>query len=141
MTKDTKNNIADDRKIMNAVDTLKCKIYLREDGIMCAEMKIGQDVFLEDAIEIIDAQKVVAAGIKRPLLVISKNTKSMSRDARNYLGGTEAEKIVNSTAVIVKTKVETAIASFFLGLNKSKYPLKMFTSTENGMRNFRKLWI
>lgn len=108
--------------------------FLRKDGIMQVNVYPEVEMNLNDAVESVQAQAVLANGKKRPLIVHIGKIKSMSRDARVYLGGSEAAKNVTATALITSSYIGTVIANFFIGLNKTLYPTKLFSSEEEALK-------
>jgi hypothetical protein len=50
------------------------------------------------------------------------------RDARGHLGGEEGERYQAALALTVGSPVARVIGSFFMGLNKPRFPSRMFTS-------------
>lgn len=125
----------------SVVTTRVATTFLRPDGIMQVDALPDSVMTLADAIEAIKAQAQVGGGIRRPLLVNVGSIKSMDRDARIYLGAKEAQSVVTATAIIVKTVAAKIIATFFMGLNKTLYPTRMFTSEDeavNWLREFLK---
>ncbi|MGK5088175.1 STAS/SEC14 domain-containing protein [Bdellovibrionota bacterium FG-2] len=113
--------------------------FLRKDGILQVDVSPNAEMNLSDAVESINAQAVLAAGIKRPLLVRMGSMKSMSRDARSYLGGPEAAKNVYATALVIGSPIGRVIGNFFLGLNKTIYPTRLFTSEEDAISWLKEL--
>jgi hypothetical protein len=110
------------------ITTRTLRVFLREDGILQAETLPNTSMALADAVEAIKAQAIVARGTKRPLLVNLQSIKSIDRDARVYLGGAEAAKVVNSTALLINSPLGRVIGNFMIGLNKTLYPTRLFTT-------------
>jgi hypothetical protein len=52
--------------------------------------------------------------------------KSMTREARVYMGSGEATSVTTGTALIVPSPLARAIGTFFMGLNKTGVPTKLF---------------
>lgn len=116
------------------IQSKNARTWLRNDGILHVDMIADSQTILSDAVELISAQKTLAAGIKRPLLVQLGKIKSMNRDARMYLGGHEAEENVIATALVIISPIGEIIGNFFIGLNKTLYPIRLFSSEERAIK-------
>ena len=107
--------------------------FLRPDGILQVDVKEGAEFHLEDAKESIKAQKILVRGKKRPLLVNLAGVRSMSREAREYLGGAEAAENVSVVAIVISSFMARMIGNFFIGLNKTLYPTRLFNSQQDAL--------
>ena len=102
--------------------------FLRADGIIQVDILAGAEIRISDAIELIEAQTVFAAGKKRPLFIDASKLKSMSRDARNHFGQKQAAENVTALALLTNSPVSRVIGNFFMGLNKPIFPTRLFSS-------------
>jgi hypothetical protein len=116
-------------QIVDVIEYENCSVRLRVDCILQIDGHPNSVTTLTDAVEYLKIQKKLAKGIKRPLLVNIGNIKSMDRDARIYLGSDVAGENINSVALVISSHLGRIIGNFFLGLNKTKYPTRLFTST------------
>ena len=117
---------AHEKKIETSVGV----VYLRTDGILHVEAFPNCEIGLAEAKAFIEAQRVLAAGIKRPLFVNLKYITSIDRPARLYLGGMEAANNVISTALLIHSSFNRIIGNFMIGMNKTLYPTRLFDSEE-----------
>ena len=117
---------AHDKKIETSVGV----VFLRKDGILHVEAFPNCEIGLEEAKAFIEAQRVLAGGIKRPLFVNLKHITSIDRPARLYLGGLEAANNVISTALLINSSINRIIGNFMIGMNKTLYPTQLFDSEE-----------
>lgn len=120
------------------ITTRIANIYIRTDGIIQCDGFAGTEIILQDAVDCINAQAQLAEGKKRPILVTLNSVKSMDREARMYFGGEEAAKNANSTALVVSSPIGRVIGNFFIGLNKSRFPTKLFTSEDEAVAWLKK---
>ena len=104
------------------------------DGILFVAIKETTEHTLADAKRNVSEtiQQFGENGIGPHLIDIS-NIDSMSRDARKYYAEDASEKYTTATALITKNPVARIIGNFFIGLNKSKTPTKLFTSEEEAI--------
>jgi hypothetical protein len=103
-------------------------VWLGDGGIIRATSKPRTDLTLEDAQEFIREIGLRSPGKRHPILVNLVGLKSMSRDARTYFAGAETAKVELAAALLVDSPMARAIGNFFMGLNKSLVPSKLFTS-------------
>jgi len=66
----------------------------------------------------------------KPLLLDFSNIQSQTREAREYYASDESNKAVSAVAVVTNTLIGNLIGNFFIGLNKSSFPLRLFTNVE-----------
>ena len=115
------------------VETRVQLIRLGADGILRAKSKPNAEITLDDAKEAISEIAMICGGIARPILVNLAGTKSLSRDARNYFAGPETAKTESAAALLVTSPITRAIGNFFIGLNKSTVPSRLFTSEQEAL--------
>jgi hypothetical protein len=109
------------------------RIWLDDDGIIHAELRAHVDVGLEDAREAIRSIGTICGERRKPVLVDIRDIKSMSRDARVYFAGEETAKFESAVALLLKSPLTRAIGNFFLGLNKTLFPTRLFTDEEEAL--------
>jgi hypothetical protein len=104
-------------------------ISLGDDGIVRITMKPGVfELGLADAQEVIQAVGAMCAGVRRPALVDIRELRSMSRDCRKYFAGPETAQVESAAALLVLSPLTRAIGNFFMGINRTLLPTKLFTS-------------
>jgi hypothetical protein len=116
-------------------ETRTARVRLDPEGFVCVFLHPGAEVELDDALEITEAGTELIEGKKRPFLTDIREIGSISREARNHFSGTEAAENCLATAVLVGSPLSHVIGSFFLGLNKPPFPVKLFSS-EDGARKW-----
>ena len=114
----------------NEVTTRTQQIVLEESGIVKCTAFDNIAMTLEGAIENVAAVKTLAKGRKVPVLVDLSNTISASQEARAYFTKPEVAEIQSACAMIVKSLLSQMVGNFFLGLNKTRFPLKLFKNEE-----------
>lgn len=116
---------------MNQVSTRTEEISLHEPGgiVRCV---VKKDAFmtLDDARENIEAVKQLANGRLVPVLVDIRSSKGADKGARDFFSGKEATETQSACALLVGSLVSQLIGNFFLGLNKTKFPIQVFTSEQ-----------
>jgi hypothetical protein len=76
---------------------------------------------LEVGLQIVDAPT--------PALVMMQEVARVDREARAFFASEEIQRLSSQTALVVGSPVSRVIGSFFIGLNRLKYPCKVFEDT------------
>lgn len=106
--------------------------WMREDGILETKMKENAQDTIESAKENIQILGELAGeGNRPPLFVDFRNIKSQTADARAYYAGEEAAKCMCAVALMAEGPISRMVGNFFVGLNKPKVPLKLFSNRED----------
>jgi hypothetical protein len=107
---------------------------LGDDGILRAIMVPGVEENLETAIANVAAGIEVAGGQKRPLLLDISQVKSMNKQARDYYANSDKRDGAElAIALLVKSALGRVIGNFFVGLNKSSLPTRLFTNEKEAL--------
>lgn len=106
------------------------EVQLLEDNIVFINILPKAEIFLEDANKLYDAVMKLAEGNLYPLLIDAKSIVSMDRDARKRFSH---EETVSAVALIVGTPLSKIIGNFFIGLNKTAIPFKLFSSKSDAL--------
>ena len=96
---------------------------------------IHDDSFLEldDAKENLSVIKKFGNGKPIPVLVDIRESKGGSKESRAYFASEEAGKIQSACALLVSSPLSRLIGNFFIGLNKTKFPTKLFSNEEEAI--------
>jgi len=100
--------------------------WMCEDGICRTVTKPMAEIGLNDAMENTRVVTGFFTGKKFPLLVDSRNIKSMTREARAHFSTNGRETKISSMAIMVKSPLSRVIGNFFMGLNKPQVPARLF---------------
>lgn len=110
------------------LDTRTERLWLHPDGYVIAEVRPGLIADLDDAIVNVDAVGKLALGIPRPLLLdMRAHATSATRECREYYAGAEAQQVNLAVAMLVRSNVSRILGNFFLGLNRTRFPFRMFS--------------
>ena len=104
-------------------------MVLREDGILAYHAIRGLVLTHEIALQVIQVGSQIAKEPK-PTLVLMQDMARVDRAARGCLASEEYMRVCSQTALVVGSPVSRVIGNFFAGLNRPKYPLKLFDDTE-----------
>lgn len=115
-------------------DTRTGTLEVREDGILHARTAPGSLVTLADARENLASLPDRPDHGKQLLMVDLRGMTGMTREARQFYASEEAAKALAAIALIVGSPLSRMIGSFFLGFNKPRMPLRLFTSEQQAVR-------
>jgi hypothetical protein len=114
-----------------AIVTRTEKIWLGDDGIVRAVCHPGLVTHLEDAQGNVRAFAQAAGGRRRLGVVdLRAHAAGVTREAREYYAGPENAKVVLAMALLVRSSVGRLLGNFFLGINRTSFPLKLFGEPE-----------
>jgi hypothetical protein len=108
-------------------------VWMDAEGIIRAQCRHNCDINFEDARESIRKIGAAGAGTPRPTLVDLSGARSMDREARKYFAGAETAKVESAAALLVTSPLARAIGNFFMGMNKTLTPARLFTSEADAL--------
>jgi hypothetical protein len=115
-------------------DVRSQSISLGDDGILRTKMRPGVfELELTDAQEVIQAVGVLCGGVRRPALVDLRELRAMSRECRKYFAGPQTAEVESAVALLVVSPLTRAIGNFFMGINKTVVPTRLFTSESEAL--------
>jgi hypothetical protein len=106
--------------------TATCTFRLDPRGFVHAVMRSGCEMALADAKENI-ATTFALAGKRIAVLVDMRGVRSQTREARQYFGGAEAEKVTLKVALLIGSPVSRVLANFYLGIRPPRIPTLLFS--------------
>jgi len=109
------------------VDTSVSDVWLDEEGILHEVAHERAHVTLATARREVAAMKRVAGGGRYPILVDIRNSRSVTRDARQYLSGPEAAECVTAVALLTGSALTKIMGNFFIGFNRGTFPTRVFS--------------
>ena len=104
--------------------------WIDENDICVTLVKPNAIIELEDAMQNSDSVSKLSDGKIYPMLVNLKEIKSISKDARDHFSMQGRTPGVSAIGILIKSPVSSIIGNFFLGLNKSVVPTKLFTNDD-----------
>lgn len=111
---------------MKSITTSADHYEITKEQIVTQQRIVNRTYDLADAQEGVAAFAKLAAGKKYPLLVISDNKNGMTREARAYFMSDFLAEHTPAVALYTESKIMKLVGSFFLGLNKTPYPFRLF---------------
>lgn len=116
------------------IDTRTERLWLHPERYVIAEVRPGLIADLDDAIVNVAAVGTLAAGVPLPLLLdMRAHATSATRECREYYAGAEAQRVNLAVAMLVRSHVSRVVGNFFLGLNKTRFPFRMFSDLDEAV--------
>ena len=118
--------------VISTRELKKAVVFLRSDGIVQIDIKVGVDeLSLDDFKDITEAIKIVGKGKKCPILSVASGYINVEKEAREFSAGEEGTKYTLADAFVLHSFALKLIGNFYLKIDKPIVPTKMFTSTES----------
>ncbi|MFH1618017.1 MAG: hypothetical protein ABIB65_05550 [Candidatus Margulisiibacteriota bacterium] len=115
------------------VDTPIGKTWIGDDGIAYAEFLPNVSIDREKALVFFEECKKLSEGKANPVLLDVKNAFLADREARLLFSSDLCVSITRAAAVLINSPVAQVVASFFMGLNKPPFPVRLFSRREEAL--------
>ncbi|MBD3344724.1 MAG: PAS domain S-box protein [Chitinivibrionales bacterium] len=115
-------------------ETSTSKIWLGNDGIIREIVtKPNVSMTLSEAQQEIAAILLASRGKPRPCIVDVRKSGWVTREAREYLSGSDAARGTSACALIVDSPLSRIIGNFFTTFNRPAFPVKLLSSEEEAL--------
>ena len=108
-------------------------VGMREDGILVYQPRPGADVSYDFAAQVLELGLQLAEGRTRPTLVLMQDVARIDREARAFFASEAYLRLVYRTALVVSSPVSRVIGNFLVGLNRVKFPCRVFDDQERAV--------
>ncbi|MGG9964087.1 hypothetical protein [Ferruginibacter sp. SUN106] len=106
-------------------------VYLHTNkGILIGSYMQKLHISLPIAKEIVRARMAFTQGQQWPVMIIGHEIVSISKPAREYLASPEATQGLIATAIVVQSEFHRIIGNFFISVNKTSMPVKIFSNVQ-----------
>jgi len=116
-------------QIPSKFSTKKCQVFIDDLGILIQSYNENTELTEKDALEEIKLYGKIIPKKKRPILIDIGNIRTVERNAKSVYASEEAAEFLSATALIISNPVSRIMGNFYMGINKTKMPVRMFTST------------
>jgi len=121
----------------NKQKTSQGEVWMDEDGVLYQDYPPGTEIKIEDSLgELNIYRSTFCKEVKRPIIVDISNIKSVSKESRDIYSSEETAGILSAAALIVSNPVSRIMGNFYMGINKTRMPVRMFAK-----RNEAKTWL
>ena len=119
---------------VGVIETRTERLWLHPEGYVIGEVLPGLVSDFDDAVINVEAVARLAAGRPRPLLLdMRAHASSATRECREYYAGAEAQEVNLAVAMLVRSNISRILGNFFLGLNKTRFPFRMFSDVDEAL--------
>jgi len=109
------------------LDTNYVHLELR-DGMLVGTYKKGLKINLSIAREIVQSRLAFTNNKKLPALIFNQGVISMDKEARQFLSSADGIKGLKAAAIILDSPFGSFLGNFFLAVNKTSMPVRIFTN-------------
>jgi hypothetical protein len=109
------------------LDTPYVHLCIR-NKILVGTYKRNQRISLATAKEIVRTRKAFTHGFSMPALIISQGLVTIDRPARKFFSSKEGTAGLKACAVVVNSIFSSFLGNFFLAVNKTAMPVKIFSN-------------
>jgi len=127
-----------EEKKPESISTKKGKVYIDKHGILIQTYIENADLTLEDARADFKSYNELCKDCKLPVLIDMENVKSVEREARAFYSSKEATNYITAAGLLITNPVNRIIGNFYMGLNKTAFPFRMFTERKKAIQWLKK---
>jgi hypothetical protein len=111
-------------------NTLKTEFidYKLENGIVIASYREGLNIDLEIAKTIVEMRLAFTKDKAYPVLINSQGVVSMDKAARDFFSSAEGIRGLKAAGILVHFPFSSFLGNFFLWVNRTRLPVKIFSS-------------
>ncbi len=108
------------------------EVWMDEEGILYQDYSPGTELQLEDSLEELKIYRTTfCEEEKMPIIVDLSNIKTVSKESRDIYSSEEMGDTISAAALIVSNPVNRIMGNFYMGINKTKMPVRMFSGTRD----------
>lgn len=122
--------------MMNKAELRAFTTWINDNDICYTVVKPNAAIELKDALENSAAVKTISKDTIYPMLVNLKEIKSITKEARDHFSMQNRTPGITAIGLLIKSPASRIIGNFFLGMNKSTVPVRLFTNEEKAV-----LWL
>jgi hypothetical protein len=131
--------MTDTPEILRTVETRTSRYELRADGIVFQRVLTTSTQTLADARENTAAYDTLVEGRKHPLIVDMRANFATERGVREHYASAEGAGRCSAIALLISSTAGRMIGNFFLALQTSAVPTRMFAEEADALAWVRRL--
>ncbi|PCJ84919.1 MAG: hypothetical protein COA57_08350 [Flavobacteriales bacterium] len=116
------------------IETTTTFVWIRNDGIICVQVKDNAEVELEDSIQTFEVVKKLAGEGKKPVLVLTGIGGTITPEVREFSSSERASEPTLAEAIVVKSLAHRIIVNFIINFNKPARPIKLFNDEKEAVK-------
>ena len=116
--------------IQNKQKTSQGEVWMDEDGVLYQDYPPGTEIKIEDSLgELSIYRSTFCKKVRRPIMVDISNIKKVSKESRDIYSSEKMGDTISAAALIVSNPVSRILGNFYMGISKTKMPVRMFASS------------
>ena len=112
--------------------------FLIEDNVLVVNYKEGLHITYEIAEQIVRDRLTFTKGKKMPVIINSHGVISIDKPAREFLASENGTVGLLATAIIVDSDYTRLLGNFFIIVNKTKIPVRIFSDIPRSVKWLQK---
>lgn len=113
---------------------LRCYVtWMGADGIARTVVRESAEIDLNDARENSEVINAFPGPSNFALLIDARPIKSITKEARDHFSMRGRDSRVIAFAILIESPLSTIIGNFFMGLNKPRVPVRLFTNEKKAL--------
>ena len=108
--------------------------FLIEDNVLVVNYKEGLHITYEIAEQIVRDRLTFTKGKKMPVIINSHGVISIDKPAREFLASENGTVGLLATAIIVDSDYTRLLGNFFIIVNKTKIPVRIFSDIPRSVK-------
>lgn len=119
----------------NKHKTSQGEVWMDTDGILHQAYPPGTEINMEDSLQELEIYKTHYCKEKmRPIIVDISNVKKVSKESRDIYSSEEMGNILTAAALIVNNPVSRILGNFYMGISKTKMPIRIFSRSDEAKK-------
>ena len=115
----------------------KATFRIDEEGIIRQEYNGVIDLSIEDSRSELLVFEKYCRDKTRPALIDIRMVKTVQRESRLFYASEEPAKYISAAALLIGNPVSRIIGNFFMGVNRTILPVKLFSNKEEALKWLR----
>lgn len=116
----------------NKQKTSQGEVWMDKDGFLYQDYPPGTEITIEDSLEELKIYRTTfCQDVRRPIIVDISKIKAVSKESRDIYSSEEMGGTISAAALIVSNPVSRIIGNFYMGISKTKMPVRMFATTSD----------
>ena len=119
----------------NKQKTSQGEVWMDKDGFLYQDYPPGTEITIENSLEELKIYRTTCCKeTRRPIIVDISNIKTVSKESRDIYSSEEMGDTVSAAALIVSNPVSRIMGNFYMGISKTKMPVRMFTRVDEAKK-------
>ena len=112
----------------------KFNTWMDEDGVYHVVTIDNITIDIDDLKNEFQRYKLEIKNFSPPVLVDITRVSSITSNGRKYIAEELAKSGIPATALLVKSRISQLLGSFFIGINKPEFPVRLFDNEQDALK-------